>query len=415
MIDALTGKTVAVFAGHSGDVLGAAISPDGLHVATAGSDRTVRLWNVLTGREELVFRGHFDRVQSVAFHPCGRYLASADYAQGKVKIWDLTRHPEHFMGLGIPPVPNEWRKATAYPTAHALNFTSDSLRIVDLRLDGTLRAQDAARWPGGRIGRFSPVDSRLMVPATMARFSADGGRLAGVDRSNPHRVSVWNATDLARSMSCELDLPVYSVAWSRNGKRLVTAGLDWKQTGRRRQVKVWDVATGTPLAAFRPGGLREPVGVGLYGLAALSPDGNLVAFDDYTADGLSHVKVCDASTGREVRVFGGHNKVIRTLEFSSTGRLLASGTFEGRVMIHDLTEAGSLDGKAIQGPTTALGMGAFSPDDRLLALVDRDQVQVWHVPTAERVIVLRGAPPRRGDNAFNPRVAWSPDGGCSLH
>jgi serine/threonine protein kinase/WD40 repeat protein len=410
MLNALTGKSIAVFAGNSGDVLGAAISPDGLHVATAGADRTVRVWNARTGREELVFRGHLDRVQTVAFHPCGRYLASADYARGRVKIWDLTRHPEHLMGLGIPPVPSEWRKTTAYPTAHAMTFTSDSRRLVELRLDGTLRLEDARGGPGTNSVGFLPVLGQLMVPATLARFSGDGGRLAGVDQSNPRRVTVWNSTDLVPSMSCELDLPVYCVAWSRNGKRLVTAGLDWKQTRRERQVKVWDVATGTPIASFHPSGLPDPTRAGLYGLAALCPDGDRVAFDDYTTDGLSHVRVCDVSTGAQVRVFGGHDSPIRTLEFSSTGRLLASGTLNGRVMIHDLTEKGSLDGKAIEGPSTALGMVAFSPDDRLLALIDRDQVQVWHIPTAERVIVLRGAPPRRGDNAFNPRVAWSPDG-----
>jgi len=57
-----------------------------------------------------------------------------------------------------------------------------------------------------------------------------------------------------------------------------------------------------------------------------------------------------------------------------------------------------------------MGRLAFSPDDRLIAAVDREQVQVWHALTGHQVLVLRGAPPRRGDNGFNPRVAWSPDG-----
>src|SRR5262249_35029417 len=53
---------------------------------------------------------------------------------------------------------------------------------------------------------------------------------------------------------------------------------------------------------------------------------------------------------------------------------------------------------------------AFSPDGRRLAAVNRDQVTLWDVETGQEVLVLRGAPPRAGDPAFNPRVAWSADG-----
>jgi tetratricopeptide (TPR) repeat protein len=53
---------------------------------------------------------------------------------------------------------------------------------------------------------------------------------------------------------------------------------------------------------------------------------------------------------------------------------------------------------------------AFSPDEKRLAGVNRDDVKLWDVDSGQEVLTLRGAPPRHRDNGFNPQVAWSPDG-----
>ena len=64
-----------------------AFHPDGSRLASAGADRTVRLWDVNGGREVLTLRGHHDRVLGVAFSPDGTCLASAS-ADGDVRIWE---------------------------------------------------------------------------------------------------------------------------------------------------------------------------------------------------------------------------------------------------------------------------------------------------------------------------------------
>jgi WD40 repeat protein len=68
-----------------------AFSADGLYVATAGADGTVRLWDAATGRELRRYTGHTALVENVVFAPDGRYLVSGS-DDGTVRLWDVDYH-----------------------------------------------------------------------------------------------------------------------------------------------------------------------------------------------------------------------------------------------------------------------------------------------------------------------------------
>jgi WD40 repeat protein len=65
-----------------------AVSPDGDRIASALSDRTVRIWDGATGQVIEILRGHTDLVLEVAFSADGRQLASASYDK-TIRIWEI--------------------------------------------------------------------------------------------------------------------------------------------------------------------------------------------------------------------------------------------------------------------------------------------------------------------------------------
>lgn len=80
-------KTPDTSAGHEGEVLCCAFTPDGLAVLSGGWDGWLRLWDCETGQVTLAFRASEKPISACAISPDGRYLLSA-CLDGFLAHWD---------------------------------------------------------------------------------------------------------------------------------------------------------------------------------------------------------------------------------------------------------------------------------------------------------------------------------------
>ena len=382
------GPTLVAQVPHLGRIHAMAYSPDGRTLATAGSDRTVKLWEADRGLLIRTFEGHAGEVRSAVFSADGTRLLSAS-DDGTVRVWDVatgrtvTTLSGDRQGAMSGAAFGEGDTVIAAQTAEFAPGTPERLnelavwnlasgtRVRRARTNGFCWApaftadRSLALCQSGELWDVATL-TRLPTPWTNvshAAFSPNGSLLA---IGPGFRLEIWDVKRLSRVHSVDLGgFATESLAFAPDG-RTVAVG------GNRGEVALWDAITGNRVSTPSP-----PVAFDFVTALAFSPDGRTLL----------------STTTRRT--------VVTTMAARSVvaGGLADARDFHPSAIAAGLEPVGDATGarpSAVVAPSRlAVPVTAvrFSPDGRLLAAGGGDTaIRLWNLQSGQLTRVLRGQP-----------------------
>jgi WD40 repeat protein len=152
----------------------------------------------------------------------------------------------------------------------------------------------------------------------------------------------------------------HSAAFSRDGVHIITAAL--KQTAR-----VWNVASGREIAAFRK--YKRYTYSGRF-----SPDGSQIVTVGDTA------RIWDAATAEEIAVLFEHDRegLVYSADFSPDGTRIVTASSDGTARIWDAQTAKEI--AVLRGHEDEVYSAGFSPDGSRIITASADKTaRIWDI------------------------------------
>ena len=348
-------------ADQTGNINSIAVSGNGRLALSAGSDGTVRLWNLAGQVISRVFETDGIPIDAVAVSPDGGRLLTGS-ATGETTLWDVEQGEvlRRFGGEGFGVAPD------------CLAFSPDGSSALvcaeDVGADSGVETESAASslvlWDleaGREIRRF---EGHVTYVRALA-FTPDGRSALAGSQSLPSNeigdLVLWDLETGDAVSHFDMTHDVTNIAMSADGSRALTGSV----TGT--VAILWDVATGREIRRFE--GHTLPVLNVAFGpedrtVVTASIDGSLILWD--------------IETGEMIRRYLGHEAWVLGLDVSADGRFVISGAIDGTVILWSLDTGEELRRFAVHaGPVFDV---AFHPDGQRAFSVALDgELIEWQV------------------------------------
>ena len=201
------------------------------------------------------------------------------------------------------------------------------------------------------------------VVTSVAFSSNDRALITGC---NDGATRIWDVSSGKEMLCFKGQAPITSVAFSLDNHKIAAGSLD-------KTVQIWDGDTGQALQTFKGGSIES---------VAFSPEGEKVAAS--STEGI--VWIWDIGTGQVVsKLVEGwdlhEDHCLTDLAFSPDGETLATISASGWVTLWDVAKEKKLDGlEGCQGRKASI---SFSSDGKLLGAGSYEGVVIWDVETKE--------------------------------
>lgn len=391
-----------------------AYSPDGKTIAGASTDNAIRLWSAETGSLLETFKGHTGEIRGAAFSPDGTTIAGSE--DNKICIWGVKT------GALLRTIEDKDHTRNL----SAIAFSPDGKSIVSG--EGSVFGAELREWNAetGALARLLAKEGDVLGGLHTAAYSPDGELIAAVNHAK--EIVLWSAETgkVARTIQGHHGF-IDCAAYSPDGTVIAGAGAE-------SGVKLWSAETGaflrqipdsrgvirfisfspdgTTIAALRSGKLFiYDIKTG-EALRSLGKDSNAVWSTAYSPGGQyiaagnrkNTVQIWNAQTGALLDTLIGHENPVRRVAYSPDGKTIAGVSDSGEIKIWNAHIGMSLHtfSKDMPRITTV----AYSPDGTTIATGSAGTIQLWDVKT--------GALQKTFEHADNGgavlSLSFSPDG-----
>ena len=404
-------REVALLTENTGPVSRIAFSPDGSTIVSGYASADILVWDVKTGKRKQNLSTEQEWVRSVAFSPDGKTIASGGACvEGMcpgITLLDI-QTGERLKSFG-----------GTYTTL-SVCFSPDGKTIASSgdEWDSNIRLWDVQT--GKRLKTlkkrtaFEDFEGRDVNSVV---FSPDGNMIAS--SSGNGTIRLWNAHtgEFIKYLEGHTK-SVNSVVFSPNGNTLISTGEDG--------ACLWDVNTGEFIdefqipavsAAFSPDGktcaIGSEIGISVRDahtfqfLESLrtykgSEDkfrgkdiGSIgsVAFspdgNTIVSCGGNNVHLWDSDTNQRLKTLIGHTESVNSVVFSPDGNTIASASDDGTICLWNVRTRKRL--KTLMAHADSVNSVVFSSDGNTIASAGNDRtVRLWNAHTGELIKTLTG-------------------------